>query len=88
MGTVKIKVGKKCTVRISGGKKYTVKIVPSANQRSAISSQDVMMDERATEAVKSAIAKAEFCKKPIAKYDTVKKQAYIEYADGARKYVE
>lgn len=27
------------------------------------------------------------CKKPIAGYDNEKKQAYVEYANGKRKYV-
>lgn len=46
------------------------------------------MDIRASEAVKVAIRKAKICKKPIAKYDVVKKKAYIEYANGEIKYVE
>ena len=32
--------------------------------------------------------KAKICKKPIAGYDEKKKQAYIEYANGERKYAE
>ena len=42
----------------------------------------------AAEAVKAAINKAKICKKPIAGYDEKKKQAYIEYANGERKYAE
>ncbi len=38
-------------------------------------------------AVKAAINKAKICKKPIAGYDKEKKQAYVEYANGERKYV-
>lgn len=34
------------------------------------------MDARAIQAVKSALAKAEFCKKPVAKYD-VKEKKYM-----------
>lgn len=48
---------------------------------------DNEMDERAVEAVKAAINKAKKCKKPIAGYDNEKKQAYVEYANGERKYV-
>lgn len=39
------------------------------------------------EAVKAAINKAKICKKPIAGYDKEKKHAYVEYANGERKYV-
>ena len=45
------------------------------------------MDARARQAVKVAIEKAKFCKKPVARYDTETKRAYIEYANGERKYV-
>ena len=38
-------------------------------------------------AVKAAINKAKICKKPIAGYDKEKKRAYVEYANGERKYV-
>lgn len=38
-------------------------------------------------AVKAAINKAKICKKPIAAYDKEKKRAYVEYANGERKYV-
>lgn len=44
------------------------------------------MDARAVEAVKTAVAKARFCKKPVAKYDPETKRAYIEYADGKKNY--
>ena len=46
------------------------------------------MDKRATEAVKSAVAKAEFCKKPVAKYDSKTYKVYVKYANGEKKYVE
>ena len=46
------------------------------------------MDERAVEAVKAAINRAKICKKPIAGYDREKKAAYVEYANGERKYAE
>ena len=53
----------------------------------ALTESDNEMDERAVEAVKAAINKAKICKKPIAGYDNEKKQAYVEYANGKRKYV-
>lgn len=79
MTTIKVKIGKKHNA--------IVKIIPSEEQEKIISKQDAEMDARATQAVKAAVTKAQFCKKPIAKYDEVEKKAYIEYADGARKYV-
>lgn len=46
------------------------------------------MDKRAAYAVKAAIIKkAKVCKKPVAKYDVVQKKAYIEYANGTKKYL-
>ncbi len=74
------------TVRSRNGK--TIKVVTSVDQSGIISSRDAEMDARAVEAVKTAVAKAKFCKKPIAKYDKETKKAYVEYADGVRKYVE
>ena len=52
-----------------------------------ITESDAEMDSRATAAVRSALDRAKVCKKPIAKYDTVTKRAYVEYADGEKKYV-
>ena len=37
--------------------------------------------------VKAAINNAKICKKPIAGYDKEKKRAYVEFANGERKYV-
>lgn len=42
---------------------------------------------RIIKAVKAAINNAKICKKPIAGYDKEKKRAYVEYANGERKYV-
>ena len=74
--------------RIRNGKKYSVKVIASTDQSKFISDRDAEMDARAAQAVKSAVAKAQFCKKPVAKYDAVTKKAYVEYPDGAKKYVE
>ncbi len=69
------------------GKKHSVKVVHTSKQGRFISAQDAEMDARATQAVKAAVAKAQFCKKPVAKYDLIAKRAYVEYANGERKYV-
>ena len=53
-----------------------------------ISKNDAEMDSRAKAAVRSAIHKAHVCKKPVAKYVAVMKKAYVEYANGERKYVD
>lgn len=63
-------------------------VVKDSNQRDYISESDAEMDARAVEAVRAAISKAIFCKKPVAKYDLETKRAYIEYPDGKRKYVD
>lgn len=75
-------------VRVRVGKKHSVKVVSSSNQNEFISQTDIEMDKRATQAVKTAVEKARFCKKPIAKYDSITKKAYIEYANGEKLYVE
>ena len=63
-------------------------MVTAVEQQGVISNRDAEMDARAVQAVKSAVKKAEFCKKPVAKYDKVAKKAYVQYADGVRKYVD
>jgi hypothetical protein len=65
-----------------------VNVVAAEERQSVVSSRDAEMDARAVQAVKDAINKAEFCKKPIAKYDMETKKVYIQYADGKIKYVE
>lgn len=70
------------------GKPYVIKVVSPEEHDKVLSSSDIEMDARARQAVKAAIEKAEFCKKPVARYDVETKRAYIEYANGARKYVE
>lgn len=65
----------------------SVTVISSNKPNDGISKSDAEMDIRAREAVRSAINKAVICKKPIAKYDKVNKRAYIETADGAKKYV-
>ncbi len=74
------------TVKLRNGKK--IRVVATVERQSAISNRDAEMDARAVQAVKSAVKKAEFCKKPVAKYDKAAKKAYVQYADGVRKYVD
>lgn len=73
------------TVNLSDDR--SVKVIISNKPTDGISESDAEMDIRAREAVRSAINKAVICKKPIAKYDKINKKAYIETADGERKYV-
>ncbi len=65
-----------------------IKVVSQEEEKSTLTVSDNEMDERAVEAVKAAINRAKICKKPIAGYDKEKKKAYIEYANGERKYTE
>jgi hypothetical protein len=76
MGTVTLKNGR------------NINVVSTFEQQSAISDNDAEMDKRAVQAVKSAVNKAKICKKPVAKYDKVAKKAYIQYANGEKKYVK
>jgi hypothetical protein len=78
------------STRVKKVGKLSVKVITDDSlsvQDKIITERDAEMDSRATAAVRSAIDKAKICKKPIAKYDTVTKKAYVEYADGAKKYV-
>lgn len=68
-------------------KKYSVNVINSPDQEKYISNRDAEMDARAKQAVRTAVAKAEFCKKPVAKYDIKSKKVYVEYSDGVKKYV-
>ena len=74
------------TVNTKDGK--VIKVVSHEEEKNTLTLSDTVMDERAVEAVKAAINKAKVCKKPIAGYDKEKKRAYIEYANGERKYAE
>jgi pantothenate kinase-related protein Tda10 len=60
------------TVKLKNGR--NIKVVEPFECQSAISKSDAEMDERAVQAVKSAVNKANTCKKPIAKYDKVAKK--------------
>lgn len=73
------------TIRTIGNISVTVVSPDSSN--TVISKSDAEMDIRAKAAVKSAIGRAKACKKPIAKYDRKRKRAYIETANGEKKYV-
>ncbi len=75
-------------VKVRKTKKHLINVVLSEKQDEFITLSDAEMDARATQAVKSAVDKAIFCKKPIAKYDAALKRAYVEYPDGVKKYVE
>ena len=52
-----------------------IKVVSREEEKSTLTLSDYEMDERAVEAVKAAINKE-------------KKRAYVEYANGERKYAE
>lgn len=72
-------------VRVKGRQ---IKVFPHEMARENITPADADMDNRVLHAVHSALDRAKVCNKPIAKYDTEAKKAYIEYPDGTRKYVE
>ena len=65
-----------------------VKVIDNTEKQYNLSQEDKDMDIRAKEAVKAALEKAKVCKKPIARYDIETKRAYIEDAEGNRRYVE
>lgn len=75
-------------VKVKKIQNHTIKVISSTDQSEYISSSDLEMDKRATEAVKSAVAKAEFCKKPVAKFDSKTHKVYVKYPNGEKKYVE
>ena len=74
------------TVSTKSGK--VIKVVSREEEKNTLTVSDSEMDARATEAVKAAINKAKICKKPVAGYDKEKKAAYVEYANGERKYAD
>ena len=73
-------------IRTKSGK--IINVVSNGNEKESLTLSDNEMDKRAVEAVKAAIHRARVCKKPIAKYNKEKKAAYIEYANGERKYAK
>lgn len=74
------------TISTKSGK--VIKVVSSEEEKTTLTVSDSEMDARATEAVKAAINKSKICKKPVAGYDKEKRVAYIEYANGERKYAK
>ena len=76
------------SVKVKKTQNHSIKVISSQNQNEYISLADKEMDKRATEAVKSAVAKAEIWKKPVAKYDIKTRKVYVKYANGKKKYVE
>ena len=74
------------TVSTKSGK--VIKVVSQEEEKSTLTVSDNEMDKRAVAAVKAAINKAKICKKPIAGFDKEKKLAYVEYANGERKYAK
>lgn len=72
-------------VKTIGNRSITV--VTADSFGADITSTDAEMDKRAKAAVSSAISKAKICKKPIARYDRLRCRAYIEMADGEKRYV-
>ncbi|MCC8015552.1 MAG: hypothetical protein LIO87_10215 [Eubacterium sp.] len=71
---------------IIGDKKVTV--VEPEERDEYLSDSDREMEARARQAVKAAIEKAKFCKKPIARYDLAARKPYIEYPDGEKRYAD
>ena len=71
------------TVKLSDNRSVTIVSASST----PISQNEAEMDNRAREAVKSAIHKAKTCRKPVARYDRVSQKAYIETEDGRSVYV-
>lgn len=74
------------TVRTKNGK--IIKVISREEEKNILTSSEHEMDVRAVGAVEAAINKARICKKPIAVYDKNKKVAYVEYANGERKYAD
>ena len=73
-------------IKMKNGK--DIKVVSTIEEeKNTLTPSDNEMDERAVEAVKAAISRAKICMKPIAGYDNVRKTAYVEHANGERKYI-
>jgi hypothetical protein len=88
---MKISVSEEVVVRKVNGK--TVKIFSSSDKAKlikvkALSASDLVMDSRASCAIKAAVEKAKVCNKPIARYDIDSHKAYMELANGERKYAK
>lgn len=87
LNKIEERIERMAVVKMRSGKTYPIKVVESSNQKGFISNRDAEMDVRAVQAVRKAVDKAKVCKKPIAKYDTETKKAYIEYSNGEKRYV-
>lgn len=74
------------TMSTKSGK--VIKVVKQGEENNTLTISEQEMDTRAVAAVNAAINRAKICKKPVAGYDKEKKAAYVEYANGERKYAE
>lgn len=75
--------------KLSDGTELEVKVCTDQDEVDKILTEsDKDMDKRAVAAVEAAISKAKICKNPVTYYDNDRKAAYIEYADGTRKYAK
>jgi len=72
---------------ITLGSKKILVVSNETETNMILSEGDKNMDARANKAVEVAIEKAVFCGKPVAKYDTKEKKAYLEYPNGVKEYV-
>ncbi|MBQ9062380.1 MAG: hypothetical protein IJ121_06115 [Eubacterium sp.] len=83
---------KKSQITMKSGRKISVakKNYSKKGLRKAgvISDSDFEMDLRASDAVCMAIKKAKILRKPIAKYDRITGEAYLEYPDGRREKID
>lgn len=66
----------------------SIKVISAENVGAELTEAEIEMDYRAREAVKAAINKAKACKKPIAKYDSVYRKAYLQTADGEKIFIK
>lgn len=71
-------------IKVIKGTTRDIKVVGNPNKGQYITSRDAAMDARAKQAVREAVSRAEFCQKPVAKYDAESKKAYLQYPDGRR----
>ena len=64
-----------------------MKVTVAYDKDKYLTNEDKEMDRCGKEAVKQAIHKTKFLRKPLGCYDTKMKKAYLFYPDGTKVYI-
>lgn len=62
--------------------------MPTVQKNVQISAEEQAMNDRMVQIVRNAVERAKIKGAPVALYDPIKKQAYLVYPNGEKRYAE